>query len=384
MNPSGERVAFTLAVSRTPAGLVGEIVNGNDRLASSSASMVGDTLRLGFDFYDGELVATLDGNSLSGAFTRQWQRQKLTRVFQASRVMTTPRSDGAEAPINGSWIIEVGAPTNRRYWRAEFHAVGEAAGGTIIPVSGDWGDLSGTWIDRTLTLYRFDGINSRVFRATLQPDGTLVGEYDLGLPDDKGAPIPKPTITARRFTPTDAALVANLPDPNAYTRMKNASEPFRFSFPDLAGVTVSSTDDRFKGKVRVVSITGSWCPNCHEETPFMQSLYAKYHAQGLEVVALAFEYTGERARDIEQVRIFARKYGVAYPILYAGATDELEAKVPQLERLGAFPTTIFIGRDGLVKFVHAGFEGKATKDRFAQLKADTEQRIVDLLAAPAR
>ena len=139
-------------------------------------------------------------------------------------------------------------------------------------------------------------------------------------------------------------------------------------------------DARFKGKALIVSITGTWCPTCHEEAPFLQDLYSRYQAKGLEVVALAFEYTGELARDRKQVEIFARRHGVRYPILLAGSTDDTPKKLSQLVNFGAFPTVIFIGRDGLVKRVHAGFEGKATGERFTRLKADIEALVQDLVS----
>jgi thiol-disulfide isomerase/thioredoxin len=139
-------------------------------------------------------------------------------------------------------------------------------------------------------------------------------------------------------------------------------------------------DARFKGKPVVVSITGSWCPNCHEETPYLQTLYEKYKAQGLEVVALAFEYTGEKDRDMEQVKIFGKRHGVQYAMLWAGATDEANAKLDQLINFGAYPTTVYIGRDGLVKHIHTGFEGSATGARFNALKAEVETQIQELLA----
>jgi hypothetical protein len=110
-------------------------------------------------------------------------------------------------------------------------------------------------------------------------------------------------------------------------------------------------------------------------------MYDRYKAQGLEPVALAFEYTGETARDLEQVKIFAKRYGLTYPVLLAGSTEEgqIQKKLPQLVNFGAYPTTIYIGRDGLVKRIHAGFEGKATGERFTKLKSDTEELIKELL-----
>ena len=112
----------------------------------------------------------------------------------------------------------------------------------------------------------------------------------------------------------------------------------------------------------------------------MQDLYARYHAQGLEVIALAFEYTGDPQRDGKQLRLFAEEHGLHYPLLLAGSTDDDAKKLPQLVNFGAYPTTIFIGRDGLVKHIHTGFEGKATGERFTRLKEQIESLVKELLA----
>ncbi|MCI0665133.1 MAG: TlpA family protein disulfide reductase, partial [Acidobacteria bacterium] len=150
---------------------------------------------------------------------------------------------------------------------------------------------------------------------------------------------------------------------------------------DLEGHLVASTDERFKNKVVVVSLTGSWCPNCHEESPVLQEYYNKYRDQGLEVVGVGFEYTGDTARDREQLKIFTRRHGITYPMLLAGSTEngEIERKMPQLVNSGIYPTTIFIGRDGLVRRIHTGFEGKATGERYTKLKIEYENLIKELL-----
>jgi thiol-disulfide isomerase/thioredoxin len=233
------------------------------------------------------------------------KNRRSPRPLQAQRSLGEPVVPASTVDLTGDWILKVGTGEQQRLWRAAFQTANGKASGTIIPVSGDWGQLSGTFTaDNTLTLNRFDVINSRIFKVTLQPDGTLAGYLDLGLFD------PKRPVVAERINDKNKALVANLPDPNSYTRMRNASEPFRFSFPDLDGNLISWNDARFKNKVVAVSITGSWCPNCHEETPFLQELYARYKEQGFEAVALAFEYTGQVSRDLEQVKIFAARHGV--------------------------------------------------------------------------
>jgi len=374
-NPSGEAVAFTLEVKKEGNQLVGSLVNGDERTTSTGGSLEGNSLKLDFDFYDAHLTAQINGRELSGVFERQWQKKTLRRELSATRggmiEASSPFSE--KGGIAGEWILRVGEPP--KFWRAAFRQQGSKVRGTIIPVSGDWGELTGSFENGQLVLNRFDGINSRVFKAGLTADGKLDGFVDLGLFD------PKRKVIAERLDEQNKASVSALPNPSNYTRMSNSDEPLRFNFPDLEGRPVASTDERFKNKVVVVSITGSWCPNCHEESPLLQEYYEKYRKQGLEVVGLGFEYTGISERDRKQLKIFARRHGITYPMLLAGSTEngEIERKLPQLVNFGAYPTTIFIGRDGLVKRIHTGFEGKATGERHTKLKSEYEKLIKELL-----
>jgi thiol-disulfide isomerase/thioredoxin len=382
-NNSGEEVAFTLEVKREGDEIVGALVNGDDRTVSTSGSFKGDTLKLRYDFYDAELTAVIVGDELGGAFTRQWRKQTLARKLRAERVIGSgdaaraasnqSTSPNSSSDISGEWVMRVGEEPKVSFWRAAIKQQGSGAKGTIIPVSGDWGEMTGAFENNQLTLNRFDGINCRVFKAMLTPKGALEGFVDFGLFD------PKRKVVAERLTTENKSSVASLPDPASYTRMKNPAEPFRFSFPDPDGKTISSTDERFKNKVVIVTITGSWCPNCYDEAPVLQEFYDRYRDRGLEVVALSFEYTGDAARDTRQVRAFAKRLGVKYPILYAGGIEDAEKKLSQLDNFGAYPTAIYIGRDGKVKHIHAGFEGKATGESFTRLKAEMEALIKDLL-----
>lgn len=375
-NSSGETVAFTLEVKREGENLIGSLVNGDERTVSTGASFEGGKLKLRYDFYDAELVATIEGDHLQGTFDRQWGKKRLTRDIHAQRNVAAKAPSSVDGSVSGEWVMTVTHAGGSSYWRAAFLQANGEVRGTIIPVSGDWGTMTGSVENGELRLNRFDGINCRVFRAKLTPEGKLEGVVDFGLFD------PIRTVVAERITENNKAIVSNLPDPMNHTRMSNPAEPFRFSFTDLNGKLVSNSDEIFKNKVVAVSITGSWCPNCHEESPFLQEMFDRYGREGFQPVALAFEYSGDTARDLEQVKIFAKRHNLKYPVLLAGSTEEgqIQQKLPQLVGFGAYPTTVFIGRDGLVKRIHAGFEGRATGERFTKLKIELENLIKELLA----
>jgi peroxiredoxin len=161
--------------------------------------------------------------------------------------------------------------------------------------------------------------------------------------------------------------------------VKDPTLPLRFSFPDLSGKLVSNTDAQFKGKVVLLAIGGSWCPNCQDEAPFLVDLYKEFHSQGLEIVGLMFEADAEPALARPRVQTFIKRYGIPYSMLLAGTPDDINQKLPQLVNFGAYPTTIYIGRDGRVRSVHAGFASQATGEEYVRLKGEVRGIVQRLL-----
>lgn len=371
LNKAGEEIGFKLDLKHEGAQVSGALVNGAQRVESTGGSFDGQTLKLRYDFYDGELTASLTNGELRGDFKRPSGKNILRRELRAWRASANNSNSAAPAAdLSGDWLLRVGEANNQRTWRASFKQQNSAVSGTIIPLSGDWGTMTGKFENGELRLTRFDGINAYLLKAKLTADGKLEGLINS-----------ERKVVAERADQAQLAALPPLPDPNNYTKLKNPNEPFQFSFPDLDGKTVASTDERFRNKVVIVTIGGTWCPNCHEEAAVLRDFFQRYQKQGLEIVGLMFEYTGEAARDREQIRIFARRHNIAYPLLLAGTTDESEVqkKLPQLDNFSAYPTAIFIGRDGRVKRIHAGFEGQAAGARHTQLKAELEEYVQELL-----
>ena len=145
-------------------------------------------------------------------------------------------------------------------------------------------------------------------------------------------------------------------------------------FPDTDGNMVSSTDERFRGKPLMVQIMGSWCPNCMDESKFLSSFYKEYKNKGVEVVALAYEYSTDFNRSKASVQKFIKRFGIQYPVLIPPVTvsDEqrTEKTLPQLTPIRSFPTTIFISKHGNVAGVHQGFFGPGTGSFYEEFKTE--------------
>jgi peroxiredoxin len=165
--------------------------------------------------------------------------------------------------------------------------------------------------------------------------------------------------------------------------LKEGEERLNFRFPDLDSNMVSIDDDRYRDKVVVIQIMGSWCPNCMDETAFLSEYYKKNRQRGVEVIGLAYEYTSDFRKAEKTLRKFQQRHKVDYPFLNTGVitsdTLRTEKTLPQMTAIKAFPTTIFVGRDGKVKKVHPGFAGPGTGEHHEQFKKEFEATVEDLL-----
>jgi thiol-disulfide isomerase/thioredoxin len=375
------QVPFQFGIAQTATGVSGWFFNGDERVVSDSGQLNSGHLVLEFPTYGRRIDAQLDG---SGTFTGSYGPAALgstlrTYPFSAQRAGSEHTRAGKAPSIDGLWIVTADSQkAGEKSWRFIVHQTGAQIRAAILRVDGDTGALTGSWQDGRFVLSHFDGARPLLLEVTPAPNQAIT----VLLRNSNGSDV---TLTGYRAADARARGIPDAADPTRHTGVKDPAQPFQFSFPNLNGQLVSNTDSRFRGKVVVVDIAGSWCPNCHDEAPFLETLYRKYHARGLEIVTLSFEEPEQYANPV-RLRAFVKDFGLDYTVLLAGTLDELHAKVPQAVDLDAYPTTFFVGRDGLVKSVHAGFAAAATGSFNTQLKRDFTATIEKLLAdkAPAR
>ena len=338
--------------------------NGDEKVLSTSGTSTATTIDASFAGYNSRLTAKLTNGALDGEYARDG---KVYPVHAVPYRKPAPPA-GPVPDIGGAWVVENGSTKGEKAWHLLITQKGADVTGAVLRVDGDTGELYGRYDDGHFTVSHFSGARPVVFVLTPAKDGTL----DV-LQNNKRK------MTAVR---AEVARQKGLPgpeDPTQHITMRDPKEPLKFSFPDLAGHMLSNTDPRFKGKVVIVSLGGSWCPNCHDEAPLMVDLYRKYKSQGLEIVDLSFE-EDEQMKNPARLREFIKEYGITYPVLLAGDPSTEAAKLPQAVNLDTFPATFFIGRDGLVKSIHAGFAGTAMGQLHEELVAEINTTLAKLLA----
>ena len=361
---AGGPLRFGLEIESVGEGLRAKLCNGTS-CQVLKARVQGDTLVLDITDYAATVTAVLRGDSLIGSYQNVGNRGPRIIPLRASRGRwpATPAPRWLSGRWDATYIQDWG--TSPRVF--EFRDGRAGLEGTIISNTGDYGHFAGTAKADSFSMAHFDGSFVYLITGKLEGD-TLRGIFHAGL------------RTQTPWTAVRSTGAPHLKSPTEVTGADTAS-PFRFDFIDINGRRVRNDDARFKNKVVLVDIFGSWCPTCHDAAPELLRLYQRYRPRGLEMVGLAYEVTGDSAIDGRQVRRYRDKFGITFPLLLAGIndTEAAAATLPQLRGFTSFPTTLFLGRDGRIRRVHAGFYGPATGAQHRRLVRDYEKEIETLL-----
>ena len=363
---NGNEIPFRMEFSGDGASVAGNFFNGDERVASTGGQLQEGSLRLNFDQYASRLEAKVTEGGLEGRYGRdpRWY------AFRAHRAPAVPASASAAGvpDISGLWEIPTKSSKGEAAWHFIVRQKGAEISAAILRVDGDTGALTGAWRDGKFVLSHFSGARPNLLEITPADNGTLALVQNG-----------RTSLVALRPASARAQGLGEPTDPFQHTGVKDPSAPLTFAFPDLDGRTVSLSDARFRGKVVVLAISGSWCPNCHDEAPFLEELYRQYRGQGLEVVALSFE-EGDQLKSLTRLRAFIKQYAIDYTVLVPGEPGQLAEKLPQAENLNSWPTTFFLGRDGRVRGVHAGFAGRASGEFYTKTKREVTLLVERLLA----
>lgn len=374
LRADGNHIVFNFRVKQIQDRLSWTIENGDEKIEVTDIRIKGDSILVQMPVFESSFKLVRNSNNqLKGVWTKAGSSGFIDMPFVA-----TADTEGkftvkqkTNKNIAGKWTVRFfRADGSPRPAIAEFKQNAEQLSGTFITPSGDYRYLRGVVDGDSLKLSTFDGSHAYFFKAYINSDSTISKGYYYS-----GATSIEPWEAIKNDT-------ASLPNAGAMY-MKEGEEKLNFSFPDLDGKQVSIRDERFRNKVVIVQIMGSWCPNCMDETAFLSSFYKKNKDRGVEVVALAYEYYEDFKLAVNSIRKFQKRFDVQYPMLVTGVTvsDTLktEKTLPQLSKIKSYPTTIFIGKDGKVAKIHPGFEGPGSGKRHELLKASFEKTIDELL-----
>ncbi|MDR6941821.1 peroxiredoxin family protein [Mucilaginibacter pocheonensis] len=367
-------IPFNFDVKDTAGKQQLAIINGAERFKVTDVTTKGDSVFIHMPLFNSEFRLKLDAGSLKGQWVRHLGERDATIEFAAEpntawRFVKTPVKPTYN--IEGRWLAVMGEGEDRDTTIGEFKQNGTKLTGTFLTTTGDYRFLEGSVSGDKLYLSCFDGGHAYAFTATVKDAGTITdGKFYAG---------------ATSVQPWSAIKNENakLPDAYSLTALKPGYKKIDFTFKDMNGKEVSLQDPRYKNKVVIVQILGSWCPNCMDETAYMVNYYKKFQPKGVEVIGLAYERTRDFEKSKKALQQIKDRFDVPYPLLITGYTSnraETAESLPMLAKVVGFPTTIIIDKSGDVRKIHTGFNGPGTGEHYTEFISEFEKLTNDLLA----
>lgn len=341
-------------------------INAAEKFDGGRVSARNDSLFISLDQFDNELALKIDGSNLEGILHKQDGGGSPIRV-KAEHGKTYRFKEATNKPagdITGTYDIVFGKADSTV---GLFTQEGNKLSATFLRVTGDSRYLEGVVDGNQFYLSSFIGSGPAYYKGSFNTDGTISGEI----------------VGVRGSQPFSGRYNENakLPDLYSLTYLKQGYSKFDFSLPDLNGKQVSLSDDKYKGKPVIIAITGTWCPNCMDETMFLSPWYKQNKKRGVEIISIHYERKDDTAFARKAISRYRKKFDITYDQVFGGIADKqyVANSLPSLNTFLSFPTTLFINKRGEVDKIHTGYTGPATGKYYTAFVKEFNAEVDKLL-----
>lgn len=369
LTTQGNDIPFNFKVNKKEGSYNITLINGDEELHIEEVNILGDSVFFNMHIFDISIKARMLGNALEGTYSKNYAENYVLPFKAVQGKATRFDNVGSSSIFDGTWETTF---TTREGKDSQaigiFKSADNALKGTFLTKTGDYRYLDGYTDKDTMYLYTFDGNHIYKFKAYKETDSIIKGEFWSGK-------------TGYRTFVSVKNDSARLPDAHSLTYLKEGYDKIEFTFPDIDGDTVSLADEKYRDKVVIVQIFGTWCPNCMDETRFYSDWYKKNKDKGVEIIGLAYEVKDDFDYASKRVKTMKDKLDVTYDFLIAGtsSTKSASESLPMLNKVMSFPTSIFIDRKGQVRRIHTGFSGPATGVYYEEFVEDFNEFMSGLL-----
>ncbi|MFK7951346.1 MAG: TlpA disulfide reductase family protein [Ekhidna sp.] len=359
-------VPFTFEVGY-PNGEIPEIVfiNGKERRVVKNATVEGDSITIPMDPFDVAIKARFSAMGMSGSYIKYYRDVKLP--FSAS--FGKPRFMKKSTKISPSqlaskWSMTLDPETkNASQGVGLFNLSNGVVTGTILTGVSDYRFFEGILDGDSIKLSSFDGAHAFMIlgkKIGQKWEGKMI--YDINYAEPWIAE-PNPN--------------AALPDPfEIVTLEQGVHKPYYDLLSAGSGKNAINAEE-YAGKVLVIQLFGTWCPNSHDETQYLVKWYAKNKDRDIAILASSYEANYSQEYGLKRLDDYKEMNNIPYDLVLGGRLSKTSAAMPFpfMNKIEAFPTLVIIDKQGYARYVHSYFNGPATGSYYT----DFDQRFNDII-----
>lgn len=342
------------------------IINGEERIVINALEMKGDSIHIPLRPFDSFIKAKIEADLITGQWEKPY-RNLLVRFKATKSDVRMPVSAASGMEVDKKWAVTFKPGTKDAYpGIALLEQVGTKLSGTVLTEVGDFRYFEGVVDGDSIKLSSFDGAHAFYMAGSKTKNG-LAGKFYFD-----------PNYSETWSAVLDAE--AELKDPfDVIARQGNNFVPY---FDILAAGNGKNAIDasEFAGKVLIIQVFGTWCPNSLDETLFLKDWYEN-KSDGTELIAVTYEPNYSKEYGMGRIKDYKDFLSLPYDVYLGGQMSKSHGAIafPFMERLAAFPTLLILDKKGDVRYIHAYFNGPATGSYYDAFKKQFEERISELL-----
>ncbi|MEP1097251.1 MAG: TlpA disulfide reductase family protein [Cyclobacteriaceae bacterium] len=364
------KVPFQFEVS-TAGGDIPDItfINGSERRAVTNATIVGDSIFIPLDPFDVSIRAKFDAMSLSGEYVKHYRNAKMPLNASFGGVRFAKKSTKRNVSVEERWKMTFSPDTpSMSDGVGLFTQMGDRVIGTVMSETSDYRYFDGIVDGDSLKLSSFDGAHAFL----------ILGKKT-------GAAWSGEIVFDNSYTEPWSATAdpnAELVDPFELVKVdKEIHKPYY----DLlgAGSGKGSVDpSKYEGKVLLIQLFGTWCPNSHDQTRYLVDWYKENSNKNVAILASSYEANYSQEYGLKRLEEYRKTNGIKYDLVLGGRLSKTGAamSLPFVERIKAFPTLVIVDKGGYARYVHSYFNGPATGEYYKAFDVRFNQIIDELLA----
>lgn len=335
------------------------LINGAERIPIPSYTyehnISGETglLHLNFPIYDTHIKARVEAGVMEGHWFVDYKKNYsvpfkayLGQPFRFTDVPEKPLAD-----VTGKWAMVFSEETEDEYPAiGEFLQDGTDLEGNISTETGDYRFASGNVSGDEWFLSSFNGAQAYLYEGKIIDKDRILGAFYSG-------------NHFRTTWSADRDPEATLRPPESLTSAVT-DQPIHWQATTIDDQSLDFQKPPYTGKIKILEIMGSWCPNCHDEARFLQEWKENNPERPVEIVSLAFERYEDRIKSHEVLREFISQMNIDWPVVYGGPIQSAkESELVQfIDGIRAYPTLIVFDQENKIRYVHTGFYGPATSE----------------------
>lgn len=342
-----------------PDSMTFTLINGTEKLPIPSykyePTIEGETgrLTLYFSIYDTRIVASVEAGVMEGYWHVDYKdnyaipfKAYLGQEFRFTDIPDTPMLD-----ITGRWDMTFSSGTENEYPAiGEFVQDGSDLLGNINTETGDYRYAAGNISGNDILFSSFNGMQAYLYEGKIINQDSIIGAFYSG----------------NHYRTTWEGVR----DPDARLRSPETlnkaltNQPVHWKARTVEGESVDFSSSDYEGKIKILEIMGSWCPNCHDEVRFLQEWQTENPELPVEIVSLSFERYQDSTKSLQILNEYRKKYEITWPVIYGGSTRDARDSdlINFIGPLLAYPTLVIFDRSNIVRYVHTGFYGPATSE----------------------